>query len=251
MRLARVTAHLVRGVATAALLFPFVGRRGQAALIRSWSAGLLAALAVRVEVNGGFLRGDATPLCVVANHVSWLDIFVINATHPTRFVAKSDVRGWPVIGWLCERAGTLFVERHRRRGAARVNRAIAAALERGETVGVFPEGTTSAGNIVLPFHASLLEPALVCDAPVYPLAIRYLRGDGSLCHEADYTGDKSITASLLLMASQPTIRACLHVLPPIRAGAASHRKAVAREAAERIAEALGVPATGAAASATP
>ncbi len=241
LRLVLVAVHVLRGVAIAALLFPFVSRGRRIALIKDWSAGLLKALAIRIEVNGLSSLSNEAPIYLVANHVSWLDIFVINAVHPARFVAKSDIRAWPLIGWLCERAGTLFVQRNRGRHTAHVNKAILAALEKRETIAVFPEATTTQGDVVLPFHASLLAPAIQCNALVCPLAIRYLRSDGTMCAEANLTGTKSMTTSLLLMATQPVIFAQLQVLPSIAAESAPHRKAIAGQAAARIAAALGVP----------
>jgi len=106
---------------------------------------------------------------------------------------------------------------------------------------VFPEGYTSAGDVVLPFHTSLLQPALECDAMLYPVAIRYTRADGSLCSEADYEGDKSMLGSLLLMLTQPAIFVRLQFLPAVTS-AGKHRRELAYEASRLIAGALGVPA---------
>ena len=135
----------------------------------------------------------------------------------------------------------MFIERARRRHAARINQQVVAALRQGDTFAVFPEGVTSAGNVVLPFHASLLQPALACDALLFPVAIRYTRADGSLCGEADYKGDKSMVDSLSLMLTQPVIHARLQFLAPV-ASAGKHRRELAHEAAGLIARALGLPA---------
>ena len=111
LRLARVGLHLARGVATAGLLYPFMSTARRREEVERWSGGLLAILAVKLEVSGGLPRAAAQPLMIVANHVLWLDIIAIDAVLPVRFVAKSEVRAWPLIGWLCAQAGTLFIER--------------------------------------------------------------------------------------------------------------------------------------------
>ena len=192
-------------------------------------------------MNGTPPGGTDARVMIVANHVSWLDIYAINTVRAARFIAKSEVRRWPVIGWLCEQAGTFFVERARKRHTAQINEQVAAALMQGDTVAVFPEGTTTAGDVVLPFHASLLQPALKCDALLYPVAIRYTRADGSLCSEADYQGDKSFLDTLSLMVTQPVIYAKLQFLPPPTC-TGKRRCELAHEAAQLIASALDVPA---------
>jgi 1-acyl-sn-glycerol-3-phosphate acyltransferase len=189
---------------------------------------------------------------LVANHISWLDVFAINSVQPSRFIAKSEVRSWPLLGWLCEATGTLFIHRARRHHTAHINQQVVAALALGDSFAIFPEGTTTAGDTLLPFHASLLEPALTGNAIVYPLAIRYTRPDGSHCPEADYTGDKSLLGSMWLIVSQREIHGHLQFLPPV-ATANRQRREVARAAESAIANALNlaVPHRGAETAADP
>ena len=224
-----------------AVCFPFYDNAKRMGWVRRWTARLLAILAVRVKVSGAPPIAGVSPAMIVANHVSWLDIFAINAVRKVRFVAKSEIRRWPVFGWLCAQGSALFIERARRHHASLVNRQMVAALRQGDLLVVFPEGYTSAGDVVLPFHTSLLQPALECDAMLYPVAIRYTRADGSLCSEADYEGDKSMLGSLLLMLTQPAIFVRLQFLPAVTS-AGKHRRELAYEASRLIAGALGVPA---------
>lgn len=238
-RLAHFFTHLLRAVFVAALVYPFIRRPARRRRLKRWSAQLMHLLAIRLAVTGTPPGGGA--VLIVANHVSWLDIFAINAVQPTRFVAKSEIRRWPVIGWLCARGDTLFIDRARRHHTRDINRAMAEAMQAGDTFAVFPEGSTTHGDILLPFHASLLQPALTCDARVYPVAIRYSRADGSLCTEADYEGDKSLAASVLQLVSQPRIHLDLHFLPAIEC-AGMHRRELADEVAGRIAARLGLDA---------
>jgi 1-acyl-sn-glycerol-3-phosphate acyltransferase len=240
IRLTRVALHIGRAVVIAAVIFPFLGRTGRHKCAQRWSARLLEVLAMRIDIVGT-PPANVTLAMIVANHVSWIDIFAINAVHPARFVAKSEIRHWPVVGWIAQLGGTLFVERHRRHNVAQVNENVVAALRQGDVFAVFPEGMITHGDVLLPFHASLLQPALECGASLYPVAIRYTRADGSLCSEADYEGEKTIAGSMLLMVTQPVINVRLQFLAPLSC-AGKHRRELADAAAQLIADALGLPA---------
>lgn len=235
LRLARVFVHLLRGLLIVALLFPVLSRARCRQEIRKWSAVLMRILGVQVHVHDAPVR--ARPLMLVSNHVSWLDIFALNSAIPMRFVAKSEIRRWPFIGWLSAKTGTLFIERGRRSDTARVNRLIAEAMLEGDVVAVFPEGTTSNGTQILRFHSSLLQPALIAGAVVQPVALRFTRSDGLLCTEAAFDGDKTLWQSLLQIIAQRKIDAQLHFLP-LLSGDVPHRRALADAAHAAIASRL-------------
>ncbi|MBX3651146.1 MAG: 1-acyl-sn-glycerol-3-phosphate acyltransferase [Burkholderiales bacterium] len=237
MRLARVTLHLLHGLWTAAVHFPFYSISRRRTAVRRWSRKLLRILGVRLHVEGVLPSGDTGPAMLVANHVSWLDIFVINSALPVRFVAKSEIRSWPAIGWLSARTGTLFIERARRRDAARINGEIADAMIAGDVVAVFPEGTTTDGSRVLRFHGALLQPALIAGARVHPVALRFEDGGGDLCVAAAYDGDKSLWQTLLAIVAQPAVHARLWFLTPLTSGA-GHRRELAAAAQQLIADRL-------------
>jgi 1-acyl-sn-glycerol-3-phosphate acyltransferase len=203
---------------------------------------LLAILGVQLRVHGRCAR-DGRPVMLVANHVSWLDIVAINSVLPSRFVAKHEVRAWPLIGWLAAGTGTFFIQRARRRDAARVFQRLEQALRKGERVAVFPEATTTDGETVLAFRSSLLQAAVKADGALLPVGVRYLRADGSCCREATYCGGTTLWQSLLAVASQPGIRVELAFLPPLAARARSRRE-LAREAREIILRTLRLPAPG-------
>lgn len=159
----------------------------------AWSRILLRICGVRVNVYG------ATPIrsaaLWVSNHVSWLDIYVLNSVHYTSFVAKRELRRWPVLGWLIAGAGTVFVDRTQRHAIREVAETMQTRFNRGEVVGLFPEGTTSAGYELLPFYAGLLEPALKCAVPVQPIALLFRHGE-QRSDLASYTGDDTLVANL-------------------------------------------------------
>jgi 1-acyl-sn-glycerol-3-phosphate acyltransferase len=224
-------------VVIAALVFPFARSARRRAHVRLWSRSVLDILAVRLDVVGEPAHAPGAPLMLVANHVSWLDVLAINAVAPARFVAKSEVRAWPVVGWLTEQAGTHFIRRHHRRDAARLSAALVRVMRQGDPVAVFPEATTTDGGTVLHFYSSLLQPAVAAGAAVQPVAVRYTRADGTPCTEAAFTGGLSLWGSLRLMAAQPGIRAQLAFLPPL-ASTGRHRRELARGARDLILQTL-------------
>ena len=140
----------------------------------------------------------------ISNHISWSDIPILGSLAPIRFLSKAEVGQWPVIGWLARQAGTLFI----RRGggqARRVRDQIIENLQAGENVLVYPEGTTSAGLTVLPFHGLLLKAAPESKTPVQPVTIAYRR-DGRPDHLAPFIGDDEFHSHLLRMLRQPSAR---------------------------------------------
>jgi 1-acyl-sn-glycerol-3-phosphate acyltransferase len=169
---------------------------------------------LRVDVA---LRGetglDDGPLLVVANHVSWLDVYLLNALAPARFVAKSEVRRWPLVGAMAATCGTLFIVRGSYRDAARVKDEVAAALRRGERVVVFPEATTTDGTRVARFYAALLQAAIDAGVPVQPVAIRYVGPDGAPDAAAAFIDDMTFATSLARVLRRRTVVADLHIAP--------------------------------------
>ncbi len=222
-RVLRVALHLVWALLLAACAFPLLGRTRRLCLIQRWSRDLLALLGVRLQVSGGSPQPGGL---LVANHVSWLDIYVINAIAPCTFVAKDDVRAWPLIGWLCQRTETIFIVRGSVRAAQATRAEIAATLASGHTVAVFPEGTTSPGRGVLPFHSALLQGAVDAAVPVRPLALRYIDAADGAVAVADapvYCGETTLLESLWRIACAPALAVEIAVLPDLRSGNAGRR----------------------------
>ncbi len=233
-RLLRLGLHLLAGALTILLLFPWLEPDERGRRVVAWARRLLAIARVQVAVEGRApaVRGEGA--LIVANHVSWLDIHVLHSLLPSRFVSKAEVRDWPLIGWMAARAGTLYLERRRKTDARRVNEEMAALLRAGQCLALFPEGTTTDGTRVLPFYASLLQPAVAAGARVWPVAIRYRHPDGRLCLEAAYHGPISLGQSLRRILSQNGIVAQVSFLPPIAAVGLHRRELAARaEAAIR------------------
>lgn len=210
LRAIRLGLHLIRGLLTASALFPLLGQPARNRLIRNWSAKLLAILNIRLTVQGAIPPRGRQGILFTANHISWLDIFLLNARHPLRFVSKAEVRAWPLIGLLVVKAGTLFIERARRHDTGRANQAIESALHNGDHVALFPEGTTTDGSQVRHFHASLLQPAIDAGAPAQAVAIAYFGENGEIDTAPAYIDDLSFGDCLKQILRRPVIHAQLH-----------------------------------------
>ncbi|MCA1247151.1 1-acyl-sn-glycerol-3-phosphate acyltransferase [Massilia sp. MS-15] len=227
--------HLVAGLATSALVFPLASRALRERLTRRWSRRLLGLCRVSVAQLPG--APAAAHALVVANHVSWLDIFVINALYPCRFVAKAEIRSWPVLGWLAASAGTVFIARGNRRELRHLFKGLVAVLHGGQRVAFFPEGTTSLQGEVLPFHANLFEAAIDAGVAVQPYALSYVDAAGGYHAAVEYVGETTFVDSLLRILEGEPVQARLQCLAPIDATGA-HRRDLARVAQEAIGAAL-------------
>lgn len=214
-RLVRVALLIAQGLLTAALVFPVITPATRDRLAQSWSIRLLDVLNISVKVSGTIPNHAIWCAMFVANHISWIDIWALYGVHPMHFIGKSEIRAWPLVGWLAEKSGTLFIERGRRRDIVRVAQAATQALRNGDCLGFFPEGTTTDGTDLLPFKTSLLQSAIDTGAVLWPLAIRYPLADGSPNTAIAYWADVTMMQSLrkVLKQRQPVIE--LHFCPPL------------------------------------
>jgi 1-acyl-sn-glycerol-3-phosphate acyltransferase len=242
VRTLRVAAHLAEALATTVVIFPLVDADRRNALMKGWSRRLLRMLRVDSRLHGHSPEGAGGNVLIVANHISWLDIFVLMSVRPARFVAKSELRRWPLMGTLITRVGTLYVERARRHDTHKVNRRAAEALARGDVLAIFPEGTTTDGTSLLPFHGSLLQPIVDAEGHVLPVTIRYRTPGGLHSDAAAYVGDMSILESFWRLTGEPALVVEMHVASPLPARQ-KHRRELSRAAENVIRAALASAAT--------
>lgn len=234
-RLLRVLMHGLHGLALALFRFPTLSATRRHGVVAWWSAKLLRVMGLRLAVEGSFRPGAKL---VVANHVSWIDIMAIHAVCPeARFVSKADVKKWPLLNRLVSAGGTLYIEREKRRDALRVVHQMADALEAGDTVAVFPEGTTGDGHTVLPFHANLLQAAIATGTPVQPVALRFSDARQAVSEAAQYVGDTTLAQSLWRLACGDQVVVRLQVMTA-QATAHADRRALAGQLQAVIAEQL-------------
>ncbi len=212
-RLGRAVAHAWVGLVTILFLFPKMSQPRREARVQSWSLEMLAVLGVRLELHGE--PPAAGPVLLVANHISWLDILVMHAGRYCRFVSKADVRRWPLIGTLATGGGTIYIERGSRRDALRVVHHMAQSLGHGDVVAVFPEGTTSDGVTLLPFHGNLIQAAIAAGTPAQPVALRFIdSGTGGPSLTPCYTGDGTFVGSFWRTVSGDPVTAVIRYGQP-------------------------------------
>jgi 1-acyl-sn-glycerol-3-phosphate acyltransferase len=207
-------------------------------IVLAWFRLFLRILAVRPKVSGEIA---SPPVLLVANHLGWLDILVLSSTLSASFVSKAEVRRWPVIGWLCASADTVFVERGNRGSAEQTTREIVHTLQRGRSVAVFPEGTSTDGNCIKPFRRRLFRAALAAGRPVQAVALFYPK-DGHSNPTACYTGQDTMWRSFLRLLAEREVEVRLAFAEPLdtqgMAGDPHADTALARRTQEQVEEAL-------------
>lgn len=201
------------------------------AAIRTWARGCLLILNVRVERSG---EAPEPPFFLVHNHLSYLDILVLHAHVRGRFLSKLEISGWPIAGWLARLAGTLFIDRDKRRDVSRVIPEMQAVLAAGDGVMIFPEGTSSPGERILPFHPSLLQVPTSLSMPTHwgTLAYRVPAGSQPAFWSVCWWGDMPFGSHFLKLMALPRIDVALRFgSPPVRA---DDRKTLAARLHERM-----------------
>ncbi|MEJ2860867.1 lysophospholipid acyltransferase family protein [Actinomycetospora flava] len=230
----------------AALVVPLLAPSALAGVQRLWAVAVLSACGVRVRHTGPVAPPGAL---VVANHVSWLDVFALHAVAPVRMLAKTEVRRWPLLGLMAARAGTVFLDRDRLRDLPGAVAGLADALRDGVPIGVFAEGTTRCGRDLGRFRPAAFQAAHDAGAPVVPVALRYRRREDARPAPVDptaaFVGDDTLAASLLRVLTSRgvdvDVTACPVIDPrtvpagPARAGA---RRALAQRTERAITAAL-------------
>jgi 1-acyl-sn-glycerol-3-phosphate acyltransferase len=233
-RILRVIGMVAQGLWLTHFALPRTDAAGWHAIMQRWSVKMLRCLGVTVRVSGA---PQAGAVLMVANHVSWLDIPALHASAPrTRFVSKSAIAHWPLLGRLARAGGTLFIERERKRDALRVVHEVADALRNADAVAVFPEGTTGAGHTVLPFHANLLQAAITTGTVIQPVVLRYSEPGLPVSVAAQYIDDTTLVASVMKVCRARGLVVDVHFLAP--EPAAIDRRALAEGLRARVAAEL-------------
>ncbi|NCV61208.1 MAG: 1-acyl-sn-glycerol-3-phosphate acyltransferase [Betaproteobacteria bacterium] len=229
LRSARLLGTVLWGLLAVLAVYPLVSAAGQLAIKRSWSRQMLKACGLAFEIQAapdGVIEPQPGEL-VVMNHISFIDILALDALRPVHFIAKSEIRKWPVIGILCDRTGTIFIERGKRHAVHDVLRVMAAELSRGEVVSFFPEGTTSDGRQLLPFHANLFEAAVRAGAAVRPVVISY-RQDGEVTTIPAFIDDLSLVDCALVVFRAKGLSVTMRLLDRVPSDGLSRHELAAR-----------------------
>jgi 1-acyl-sn-glycerol-3-phosphate acyltransferase len=236
---------LIAGLLIQLAVFPGASVARKHYWIARWSRWILRSAGVTViehAAPGQALRMLTGPRLLVANHMSWLDIMVINSLAPASFIAKAEIRAWPVLGWLVATSGTLFIDRGKRAAIRNIVTSIEHQLDQHQAVALFAEGTTNDMTYLLPFHSNLMQPAITKQATVVPLGLRYIESQsGSIATAVEFVGDTTIVQSVLRVLSARAISAQLHVLPTIQAHTVASRQILAKQLQDQISLALNLP----------
>jgi 1-acyl-sn-glycerol-3-phosphate acyltransferase len=243
LRTFKLAAYFLR-FGTELLLRRPATREGRSEWLHRFCSSALQGLGIKVTVQGDFPQRGA----LIANHTGYLDIIVLAAIRPCVFVSKAEIARWPVIGWFATMAGTVFVERGRGGSAARAREGLQAASKAGVPVVFFPEGTTSNGRTVLPFHAGLLAQVLDAGQPIIAAFVHYTldetNGAGvTVEDDVAYWGDVNIASHIFrFMGLRGTHVHVVIAEEPIRfASDSQHRKVSAAEAREAVLALATVP----------
>jgi len=234
-----VWLHVLIGVITLLLLFPFLSETAKKQHIQRWSKRLLKIFGVQLHVNYANLLPQSSYL-LVANHVSWMDIHATNAFKPIRFVAKSEVESWPIFGWMAKQLGTVFIRRDSSRHARQVVDDMAAILKT-QSICIFPEGTSTIGKSVQVFKPNLFEAAAISEVPVCAMALSYFdRSTGQHSEVPAFIGDMGLIGSMASILRNRSLRVELTFFTPAKntSNLPVDRKALALYCQEHIAQYL-------------
>lgn len=225
---------LILGVIAPARVLPGPLRRHvRERTMMYWARWMTTALRISRVVDGLPPAGNAM---VVVNHVSWIDILVLMATHRGIFLAKSELAKWPLIGWMCRQTDTLFLRRNNPRSLAEKVATVTRALASDETVILFPEGTTTTGGQVLPFFPGLFQAAIDAGTPVQPVALQYLENNRA-SGTAPFVGDDDFRAHFGQLLQAGPITAKISFLLPVESQFRDRRQ-LARDSQRVIAQQL-------------
>ena len=202
--------------------------------VRAWSAGLAWIFGFRLRRFGTPLPGATM---FVANHVSWVDIEILHSQRMMGFVAKYEIRGWPLVGWLAAQGQTIFHQRGSTDSLNGVLEHMVVRLGQGRSVGVFPEGRTRGGHEVGPFHARIFQAAVEAQVPVQPVALRFGEG-GSAQTVVAFGPRENFAQNFLRLLGERARIAEVHFLEPILPGQVDGRRRIAELSRERIVAAM-------------
>jgi len=210
------------------------GERLDHRTIRAWQGGLMRVFGLRMRRIGTPMPGA---VLFVANHVTWLDIVALHSQRMMGFVAKREIAGWPLVGWLATKGETIYHQRGSQESLGGVLHEMLARLRAGRAVGVFPEGRTRDGREVGPFHARIFLAAVEAGVPVQPVALRYGEGAGAQ-HRIAFAPGEHFFGNFLRVLGEPARVAEVVFLEPIAPGDAEGRRRIADTARERIVAAM-------------
>ena len=214
MKTLKILLHILF-VIPLCLLILISTKRQQEKMIQFWCKRLLSIFEIKVEVKGldSYLFNQKQYL-MVANHISWIDIIVIQSIKPSIFVAKSDVASWPLFGWVAQMTGTIFIKRDKVSDIKKALKKMKRRLMK-RSVCIFPEGTSTNGRYLLPFKSNLFQASIDTNKSILPLCLRY-KQKSVYSDKVAFVGDMSLVDSIMKIKNENDISVEMEVLQPIR-----------------------------------
>lgn len=188
--------HLLLGLFCIFFILQHLNPQQQVKLKRWYANRILFLFNTKPQLHGQWPQQAGI---VVLNHISWIDIFVVNAFAPCIFIAKAEIAKWPLIGTLVARSGTIFIERKRRQAVVQAIADAGQYIKKGAQVAIFPEGTTTDGHQVKPFYANLFQTAVNINCPVFSVALRYTDSKGKHSTTVAFVNNQSLLANALML----------------------------------------------------
>jgi 1-acyl-sn-glycerol-3-phosphate acyltransferase len=214
MKTLKIILHILLVVPLCLVIF-ISTKNQQERIIRFWCKRLLSIFEISVEVTG--LESNLVnqkKYLMVANHISWMDIIVIQSIKPCIFVAKSDVASWPLFGWVAQMTGTIFIKRDKISDIKKALKKMKRRLIK-RSVCIFPEGTSTNGRYLLPFKSNLFQSSIDTQKSILPLCLRYEQ-KYTYTDKTAFVDDMSLLDSIIKIKQEKDIRAIVEVLQPIR-----------------------------------
>ena len=214
MKTLKILLHILF-VIPLCLLILISTKRQQEKIIQFWCKRLLSIFEIKVEVLGldSYLSNQKQYL-MVANHISWIDIIIIQSIKPSIFVAKSDVASWPLFGWVAQMTGTIFIKRDK---VSDIKKALKKMKRRliKRSVCIFPEGTSTNGRYLLTFKSNLFQSSIDTNKSILPLCLSY-KQKGTYSDKVAFVDDMSLVDSIVKIKKENDITVVVDVLQPIR-----------------------------------
>ena len=240
IRISRIILHTFYGAFLSIFILPTLTTKQRNWMISYWSRRLLNMMNIQIQIWGNPPNHDLVSTMFVGNHVSWLDIHVLNSLSAVRFIAKAEIRNWPIFGWLAQQANTLFIERENKKDAVRVIENATKSLIKGDCLCFFPEGTTTDGTELLRFKGSLMQAPINAKVEIWPFVIEYPNKNGSPNKDMAFAGETTLLESIWRIVSLSHPKAIITFLPPI-SSAGHERRGLTIAARHAIATHLNMP----------
>ena len=219
-----------------ALYILYINNKSKKSIIRKWSKKLLSILKVELQTNQDLYKILSNKnYLIVSNHISWLDIFLINSIYPVVFLSKNDVAKWPMISKLTDSADTIYINRNKKKLLSSISLQIEKKLKNNHSVYVFPESIATDGSKLLPFKSNFFQTAINCKVDILPIAIQYTE-QNNFTSAPSYAGEISLLKSILTLIRTKNLKAKLTILPRIKA--IKDRKIIANKTHQMINKAL-------------